>query len=176
MKDTARIALALAAGYYLGRRHKMRLATILTAVGIARRLRHTGEGGAGGGLLGQGLKTLGSSPQIEELTSRLRGDLLQVGKAAVMAAANKQIDSLTQKLTESAEQAGGRGREEAEYEEPEAEYEEYEEEPEEAPRARTRATAPQGGRGRTQPAAQVPRPRQPASGRKRPVPATRRAG
>ncbi|MBE1583506.1 hypothetical protein ACFPOI_32285 [Nonomuraea angiospora] len=139
MKDRCRVALALAAGYYLGRRRKLRWATALAAAGVAGALRKS-EGG--GGLLGQGLKILGSSPEIEQLTGRLRGELLEVGKAAAVAATSRQIDSLTEKLHGRAESIRQAGRPRAEEEEPEEEEEEYgeeaydEEPPEEKPRVR----------------------------------------
>ncbi|MDX3102669.1 hypothetical protein ACIBO5_40590 [Nonomuraea angiospora] len=140
MKDRCRVALALAAGYYLGRRRKLRWATALAAAGVAGALRKS-EGG--GGLLGQGLKILGSSPEIEQLTGRLRGELLEVGKAAAVAATSRQIDSLTEKLHGRAESIRHAGRPRAAEEEPEEEEEEeygeeaYDEEPpEEKPRVR----------------------------------------
>ncbi|TDC03985.1 hypothetical protein E1267_24415 [Nonomuraea longispora] len=98
MSDTARVALALAAGYYLGRRHKLRMAAMLAAASVAGKYRK-----GGGGLLAQGSKILGSSPEIDELTGRLRGQIMDVGKAAVMAAATRQINSLTEKLQERTE-------------------------------------------------------------------------
>ncbi|WP_166427588.1 hypothetical protein [Nonomuraea mesophila] len=98
MSDRARVALALAAGYYLGRRHKLRMAAMLAAASVAGKYRK-----GGGGLLEQGSKILGSSPEIDALTGRLRGQIMDVGKAAVMAAATRQINSLTEKLQERAE-------------------------------------------------------------------------
>lgn len=148
MNDRARVALALAAGYYLGRRHKLRLATILAAAGVARNLRK----GDSSGLLKHGIKLLGQSPQMEEMTNRLRGELMEVGKAAAVAATSKQLETLTSRLHERAEtlrhfgeSEGGRARaEEDEYEEEgasdEYEEEEPEEEPEEKPRPRARST------------------------------------
>ncbi|MEO3870033.1 hypothetical protein ABGB18_14520 [Nonomuraea sp. B12E4] len=98
MSNKCRIALAVLAGYYLGRRRKLRMAAALAAAGLAGRVR-MGEGG----LLSQGLKSLGSTPEIEQLTGRLRGELLEVGKAAAVAATSRQIDSLSDRLHERAE-------------------------------------------------------------------------
>lgn len=144
MNGKAQMALALAAGYYLGRRHKLRLAAMLTAAGAMRALR--GEGG----FLKQGLKLLGSSPELEQITGRLRGDLMEVGKAAAVAATSKQIESMTSKLHDRAESLRAERsedeqepeeeapEEEAPEEEAPEEDEEYDEEDsEEQPRARS---------------------------------------
>ncbi|MER6950178.1 hypothetical protein ABT294_39795 [Nonomuraea sp. NPDC000554] len=151
MKDRCRVALALIAGYVLGRRHKLRWAAALAAAGVVGGMRRSE-----GGLLKQGIKMLGSSPEIEQLTSRLRGELMEVGKAAAVAATSKQIDSLTEKLhgrADSLRHAGRPRAEEAEPEEPEEEEEYVEEDyepPEDRPRAqRSRArSAPPVSRGR----------------------------
>ncbi|TYB52775.1 hypothetical protein FXF51_50885 [Nonomuraea sp. PA05] len=98
-----RIAFALLAGYFLGRRRKLRMAAALAAAGLAGRARG-GKGVAGGvGLLSQGIKGLTSSADVAPIVDRLRGDLLNVGKAAAVAAAGRQIDSLSDKLHERAE-------------------------------------------------------------------------
>ncbi|MEU7858789.1 hypothetical protein [Nonomuraea sp. NPDC049141] len=150
MKDKIQIGLAIAAGYYLGRRHKLRWATTLAAAGLASRLR--GQGG----LLQQGIKALGTSPELEKITGRLRGELMEVGKAAAVAMTSRQIESLTTRLHERAEglrlpTAPKDTDEEEDYEEDEYEEEEPEEEeppPKPAPRRRrpkaepARATRP----------------------------------
>ncbi|MEU7887948.1 hypothetical protein AB0B54_20790 [Microbispora bryophytorum] len=123
MKDGLKVALAVIAGYYLGRHHKLRLALMLALAILAARLK--GEGAAGA-LLEQVPKILGgAAPDLGKITERVRGDLLDVGKAAAMRATSRQIDSLSDKLHERAEalrQPKGRGRaaeEEAEEERPE---------------------------------------------------------
>jgi hypothetical protein len=98
MKNGAGVALAVAAGYLLGRRRKLRLAAVLALAGAASRLRK----GEGGGLLQQGLKML-NSPELEEITGRLRGDLMEVGKAAATAATSNKINALSDRLHERAE-------------------------------------------------------------------------
>ncbi|MEW9532901.1 hypothetical protein [Microbispora sp. NPDC049125] len=120
MKDTVKLALAVIAGYYLGRHHKLRFAFALALAILSGRLK--GEG-ALGGLLEQGTKILGSSPEVGKITERVRGDLLDIGKAAAMRATSRQIDSLSDKLHERAESLRtpkGRGRPETAEEEPEA--------------------------------------------------------
>jgi chemotaxis protein histidine kinase CheA len=105
MKGGTQAALALGVGYLLGRRRKMRLATML-AVGAA-------TGGAGsltGAALKRGMKMLGSTeavgkfaPQLGELADTVRSDLMDAGKAAATAAVTSRIESLTDSLQERAE-------------------------------------------------------------------------
>ncbi|MEV1178769.1 hypothetical protein [Nonomuraea sp. NPDC049784] len=98
MSNKVTIALAVLAGYYLGRRRKLCMVAALAAAGLAGRVP-----GGGGGVLAQGIKTLRSSPEVGQITDRLRGDLLEVGKAAAVAATSRQIDSLSDRLHERAE-------------------------------------------------------------------------
>lgn len=58
MKDGLKVALAVIAGYYLGRHHKLRLAMVLALAILAARLK--GEGAAGA-LLEQVPKILGGA-------------------------------------------------------------------------------------------------------------------
>jgi hypothetical protein len=105
MKCGIGAALAVGAGYVLGRRRKMRMAAMLagaTAVG--------GIGGLGGSVLRRGAKAVGSSelldgvaPQLGEVAGKVRGDLLDAGKAAALAAVTGRIDSLTDSLHERAD-------------------------------------------------------------------------
>lgn len=100
MKGGTRAALALGVGYILGRRRKMRLTTML-AIGTAT----GGIRGVGGTAIQRGLKMLGSTealgkvaPQLGEIADTVRGDLLDAGKAAAVAAATNRIESLTDSL------------------------------------------------------------------------------
>lgn len=151
MKDGLKVPLAVLAGYYLGRRQKPSLAAMVALAILAYRLR--GEGAAG--LLEQGAKILGgASPELGKITERVRGDLLDIGKAAAVAATSKQIDALSDKLHERAEalrrpkaSTPQQATEEEDYLDEEAyEEEPYEEEPEEfepaEERPRPRAQAP----------------------------------
>ena len=105
MKCSAQAALALGVGYMLGRRRKMRLATML-AVGAA-------TGGAarlGPAAVKQGSKYLGKAdiggalgPQVAEIVDTVRGDLLDAAKAAAAAAVTSRIDALSDSLHERAE-------------------------------------------------------------------------
>jgi hypothetical protein len=105
MKCGTQAALAVGAGYLLGRRRKMRLAAMVAA-GAAT----GGLGGLGGGLLQRGMKMLGSTealgkvaPQLGDLAEAVRGDLIDAGKAAATAAVTNRLESLTDSLHERAE-------------------------------------------------------------------------
>ncbi|MEV1242649.1 hypothetical protein ACIBO2_23320 [Nonomuraea sp. NPDC050022] len=146
MKDKVQMGLAIAAGYYLGRRHKLRWATTLAVAGVLSRLR--GQGG----LLSQGIKMLGSSPEMDKLTGRLRGELMDVGKAAAVAMTSRQLESLTSRLHERAEGLRHPGTPE-ETAEDEEDYEEgYEEEEEEAPEEEPPKPAPRRRKPKAEPA------------------------
>jgi hypothetical protein len=106
MKSGTRVALAVGAGYLLGRRRKMRMALMLGGAAIT--------GGLGGGIPGQlvrrGTKLLGSadvlgkvSPELGEVTGMISDELLPVGKAAARAAVSSRINALSDRVHERAE-------------------------------------------------------------------------
>jgi hypothetical protein len=104
------VGLAIAAGYVLGRSHKMKWALALAALAGRGRL----PLGAGG-LLQQGAKLVSSSPEVTKLTDEMRGRLVDAGKAAAVAAVSSKIDSLSDGLRERsnamrAASTGGKGR------------------------------------------------------------------
>jgi hypothetical protein len=105
MRGGTQTALALGVGYVLGRRHKMRMTTILAVAAATG-----GLSGVGGAALRRGMKMLGPtealgkvSPQLGELVDTVRGDLLDAGKAAAVAVATNRIGSLTDTLHERAQ-------------------------------------------------------------------------
>ena len=120
------MGLAVAAGYLLGRTHKMKWALGLAALAGRGRLP-----GIKGGLLQQGAEFITSSPEFAKLTGEMRGRLVDAGKAAAVAAVSSKIDSLSDGLHERSEtmratKAGGAGGAEAgDEEEAEAEDERY---------------------------------------------------
>jgi hypothetical protein len=87
MKGGVQTALAIGVGYILGRRRKMRLATMLAlgaATGGAARLGPTA--------MRQGAKYLGKTdiadalgPQVTEIVDTVRGELLDAAKGAAAA-------------------------------------------------------------------------------------------
>ncbi len=93
VSNGAKVALAVGAGYLLGRTRKMRIAMMLAAAGV------TGKFPARSAeLLGQGLKTLGATDQLRDLTDQLRGEVLTAAKAAAVAAATNRVDALNDRL------------------------------------------------------------------------------
>jgi hypothetical protein len=169
MKCSTQTALVLAVGYMLGRRRKLRIATVLTAAAATG-----GVGRLGGAAVRRGLKTLGSSqalgdlgPQVSAITESVRGDLVEAGKAAVLASVTNRIGSLSDSLHDRAEgvrtgaadtadkaakagdavrsqgkrarRGGGREETEPDEREPEDEYEDEEDEYEDEPEEEDRA-------------------------------------
>ena len=113
------VAAALGAGYLLGRSHKTKLALALAGVAAGKRLK------AGAGPTGHAGELLKSSP-VEELIESLRGELVEAGKKAAVAAASKRVDSLSDRLQQRADSL----RTTAAPDEQQGEYEEHEGEPE----------------------------------------------
>jgi hypothetical protein len=105
MKGGAQTAVAIGVGYILGRRRKMRLATMLAlgaATGGAARL--------GPAAMRQGAKYLGKTdiagalgPQVTEIVNTVRGELLDAAKGAAASAVTSRIDTLSDSLHERAE-------------------------------------------------------------------------
>src|SRR5215472_9889181 len=105
MKGGAKVALAVGVGYFLGRHRKMRMATMI-AIGAAS----GAAGGLGPAALKRGAQMLGSTdlaktfgPQVNEIMSTVRGDLLDAGKAAATTAVSSRMDSLSDSLHDRAE-------------------------------------------------------------------------
>jgi hypothetical protein len=130
MKKASNVALAIGAGYLLGRKRKGRLALLLAGAAA------TGKVGGvatqaikrGGSLLGSSEAVGNLSPELGNVMGTVKGDLADAGKAAVRAAAAGRINRLTDSLHERAESIRSPRAEEED--EPEAEAEEQE--PEEA--------------------------------------------
>jgi hypothetical protein len=96
MKTGAQIGVAVAAGYVLGRFHKMKWALALATMAGRKRL-------ANQGMLRQGAKLLSSSPELSKLTDEVRGSLVEAGKTAAVAAVGSRINSLSEGLRERSE-------------------------------------------------------------------------
>ncbi|MFL6051882.1 MAG: hypothetical protein ACJ72W_03035 [Actinoallomurus sp.] len=92
MKDGLRIALAVVVGYLMGRSRKVRMALTLAA---ARRLSKNSSG-----LVEQGTKLLGTSPEVKALTDTVRARIVEAGKAAAVSAVSSRIDALSDRLQE----------------------------------------------------------------------------
>jgi hypothetical protein len=103
VKCGARVALGVAAGYFLGRTKKMKLAMMLGGMAAGR------QAGGPGELLRTGTKLLNSSPELARLTDEVRGRLLDAGKGAVLAVAARQVESLTDRVGKRVESFGDVG-------------------------------------------------------------------
>ncbi|GAB2597032.1 hypothetical protein GCM10027168_32310 [Streptomyces capparidis] len=90
--NNARMALALAGGYALGRTRKMRWA--LTVAGVA-----AGRKAKARGLATEVLK----SPEIDRLTRELREQVLSAGRTAAVATAGRRMEALSDRLQSRAE-------------------------------------------------------------------------
>lgn len=104
MKGGMRAATAIGIGYLLGRRKKLRTATLLAAATAA------GGSAVAGPALRRGMKMLSNTealnkiaPQLGELAETVSGDLLGAGKAAAAAALSNRVDALTDSLHSRAE-------------------------------------------------------------------------
>lgn len=93
MANGMKVAAAVGAGYFLGRTRKMRLALMLAGAGL------TGKFPSGPTeLAAQGLKSLGASADVTQLTEQLRGELLGAARAAALAAATNRVNALNDRL------------------------------------------------------------------------------
>src|SRR5215218_4810795 len=93
MANGAKVALAVGAGYLLGRTKRTRLALMLAAAGITGKFPSSPTD-----LVAHGVKSLGTSSQLTDLTGQLRGELLNAAKAAAVAAATSRVDALNDRL------------------------------------------------------------------------------
>ncbi|SEB33385.1 hypothetical protein [Rhodococcus koreensis] len=157
MTSKGQMAMAVGAGYMLGRTHKMKLALMLAGYGASRRFPSGSLG-----VLNEGRKLLADSPEVAKLGATVRKELMNAAKAAAVTAASQRIDSLNTRLQSGENLLGGLGKaaggqkksKRARDEEPDDEYEddEYEDDEDEGadepgdddseqtPRARRRPT------------------------------------
>ncbi|MEV8100756.1 histone protein, partial [Kitasatospora sp. NPDC085879] len=86
MNNSTKVALgaAVAGGYVLGRTKKGRLAFAVATYLAGRRV-----GLDPRQLATEGLRKLGEVPQVAELSEQVKGEFLETGKKALVAAANR---------------------------------------------------------------------------------------
>ena len=148
MTGKGQMALAVGAGYMLGRTHKMKLALMLAGAGASSRFPSGSLG-----VLGQAGKLLADSPEVARLGATVRKELMNAAKTAAVTAASHRIDSLNSRLQSGGDEAfGGEGSKRRRREESEDDYDgeyaedetaeddeaEDDEAEDEAPRARRR--------------------------------------
>jgi hypothetical protein len=104
MRGSMQAAMALGIGYALGRKKRLRTATLMAAATAF------GSSNVGSLALQRGLKLLSNTdvagklaPQFGEISDSVRTDLLDAGKAALGAAVSSQLDSLTSSIHDRAE-------------------------------------------------------------------------
>lgn len=148
MNDTAKVATAVAGGYLLGRRKKMKLALTLAFWLLGKRydfdIKRLGR---------EGLGMLASSGGVGKVTGEIREKLLAAGKGAALTALDSQANRLADRLhghTEALSAPEGPRPDEdetdqAEDEEPDQEDQEGQDRP------RRRRAAPAGERAATTP-------------------------
>lgn len=105
MKCRTQVALAVGAGYLLGRTRKTKWALGLAAVAATGKF-----GGVSGQLIKRGTQLVGSTdalgklaPQLTEVTELIRGDLVDAGKAAALSAVRGRIDNLSDRIQDQAD-------------------------------------------------------------------------
>jgi hypothetical protein len=92
----AKVALAVGAGYLLGRTRKMRLALMLASAGITGKFRTRPTD-----VLADGLKSLGASEELMQVADQLRDQALNAAKAAALATAINRVNALNERLQQA---------------------------------------------------------------------------
>ena len=93
MKTKGQVALAVGAGYMLGRTHRMKMALMLAAAGATGRFP-----GGPRDLLERGTKVLANSPEFAKISDSVREELVSAAKAAAVTAASQRINKLNNRL------------------------------------------------------------------------------
>ncbi|MEU9014595.1 histone protein, partial [Streptomyces sp. NPDC048479] len=127
MDEQTKLALAVSVvgGYLLGRTKKGRLALTVATYLAGRRF-----GLEPRELAAEGMRRLGEIPQFAELQGQLKGEVLDAGRKALTATANRGMSSLADAISDRTARLGA-GEDEEEEEPEEEEPEEYEDEEEE---------------------------------------------
>lgn len=103
MKYGGRVMIAVAGGYVLGRTKKMKLAIMLAGMASGNKIARDPTQ-----LLAQGTRLVQSSPQLSALSDQVRGRLVEVGKDVAVAVVSRQMDSLSDRLSERTDRLSGR--------------------------------------------------------------------
>jgi len=98
------LAAAVVGGYLLGRTRKGKLALLLASIIAGRKLPLNPQD-----LIAQGLRRAVETPQFRELTEQVRNELLQSGRAAARAAADRAMSSYADTLRQRTEEFDGDG-------------------------------------------------------------------
>ncbi|MGH4023876.1 MAG: hypothetical protein ACRDRV_04745 [Pseudonocardiaceae bacterium] len=94
--------LAVAGGYFLGRTKKMKLAIMLAGVASGNKIARDPTQ-----LLAQGTRLVQSNPQLSALSDQVRGRLVEAGKGVAVAVVSRQMDALSDRLSERTDRLSG---------------------------------------------------------------------
>lgn len=142
--NNAKLAVAVGAGYLLGRFHKGRWALALAGMAAGKRISTNPTA-----LIGEALE---ASPQLRELAESVSGNLLKAGAKAGVTAASRRVEGMTERLeqrTDALRGAASHRDEEPEDEEPENEEPENEEEDEQTRKSSRSSDSGSGSRSRS---------------------------
>jgi hypothetical protein len=105
MNKASTVALAIGAGYLLGRKRKLRLALIIASAAATGRVGDVAANALkrGGSLAGSSEMLGKLSPELTKVAGTMGGQLADAGKAAVQAAVASRVESLTDSLHDRAE-------------------------------------------------------------------------
>jgi len=98
-----KVMLAVAGGYFLGRTKKMKLAIMLAGIASGNKIAREPTQ-----LLAQGTRLVQSNPQLSALSDQVRDRLVEAGKGIAVAVVSKQMDSLSDRLSERTERLSER--------------------------------------------------------------------
>lgn len=124
MNNTAKVGVAVASGYLMGRSKKAKLAFALGTWMMGKRLSLDA-----GKLAREGLSALTSSPELTRLTDEVRDELLGAGRAAAISMLTQRVEKLADSLHQRTEALTGGEPEASEQDGEPKEKEEEEGEP-----------------------------------------------
>src|SRR6476659_1237945 len=145
MSNEARVALAVAGGYLLGRNKKMKLAISLGSMLVGQRVSTNPRA-----LLKQGRELVQANPNLAEIEDQIRGKFLEAARAAALATLSSRMELVSDSLRDRTDSLRGlAGALEAAGDEAESDVEgsyedEEEDEPEAEERPRPRRRRPSG--------------------------------
>lgn len=106
MKPTAKVAVAVAGGYLLGRRKKAKMAIALGSWLIGRKLNINIRE-----IARDSIKGLTESPEFAKLSEEVKQELLESGRNSATTALTSQMDRLSENLhNRTAELSNGNGQ------------------------------------------------------------------
>src|SRR5690242_10845433 len=93
LSPTAKIALGVSAGYFLGRMKKLRLAVTVGGLLAGQKIATNPSA-----LLAQGSKLVESNPELKKLRSEITGRMFEAARDAAITTATSRLESMTESL------------------------------------------------------------------------------